>query len=156
MSSSGQSWEELTRIKSCGVFFMRSTIYVVASARTIPGFEISVEPIFELNRSSPAADLGEAIISALNSYRMDMPPPSPRGVNRSLVLRSFNMKSWRQLERAALYIHVTLDDEIVGVMPATRDAKRGGYIHRPNEAAQCAFRSEEIGKTVFSILERCS
>jgi len=137
------------------VFFLPKAIYVVASARTNPGFEISVEPAYELDRSSSSAHLGDSIVSALNSFQMDVPPPDPRSMNRSPILKTLKAKSWRQFEAAALHVIVILDGEKIEVTPTARDTARGGYTPRPDLTCECTFEAQRIAETVLGVLEHC-
>jgi len=156
MITPARGWEELKRIKSCDVYFFPDAIYVVASARTVPGFEIDSEPVFKLDRQIPPPAVGDAIIAALNSFRIDVAPPDPRATKWSPLLIRAERKSWKQIEKVALHVTVSLDGATVRVMPTERDARRGGYAHRPDLACDCTLQPEDIGMTVLGALERCS
>jgi hypothetical protein len=93
MIGPARNWEELKRIKGCGVFFFPDAIYVVAAARTVPGFEIDSEPVFKLDRQCPPLSLGDAVLSALKAYRMDVAPPGPSGKNISPFFKQTGKKS---------------------------------------------------------------
>lgn len=156
MISSARNWEEIKRIKSCGVFFLPEAIYVVAAARTIPGFEIDAEPVLKLDRQCPPSALGDTVAAALNSYRIDVAPPDPSSKNIGPLLKETGKKSWKQLERSALHARVMLNGTTIKVMPTERDARRGGYSHRPDLACECSLDTYDIGTTLLLVLERCS
>jgi len=156
MIAPARSWEELKRIKSCGVFFFPDAIYIVAAARTVPGFEIDSEPVFKLDRRSPPLCLGDAVLSALKAYRMDVAPPGPSSKNISPFLKQTGKKSWKQLEKTALHARVSLDGATMQIIPTERDARLGGYSHRPDLACECSLDAQDIGTTLLRALEQCS
>jgi hypothetical protein len=156
MIGPARSWEELKRIKGCGVFFFPDAIYVVAAARTVPGFEIDSEPVFKLDRQCPPLSLGDAVLSALKAYRMDVAPPGPSGKNISPFLKQTGKKSWKQLERIALHASISLDGATMHIIPTERDASRGGYTHRPDLASECTLDAQDIGTTLLRVFEQCS
>jgi hypothetical protein len=146
----------LKQIKECGVYFFTDAIYVVAAARTIPGFCIDSEPIFRLERQSTPIELGEAIIAALNAFRLDVAPPDPRQTNTGPLLQKTRMRSWKELERRALLVAASMDGDAVRVTPTARDYKRGGYDYRPNLARECALDAVDVGTTTLRAVEDCS
>ena len=150
------SWEELKRIKSCGVFLSVDTIYVVAASRTVPGFEIDSEPVFKLDRHCPPPSLGNAVLDALKAYRMDVAPPGPSSKRMSPFLKQTGKKSWRQLEENTLHASVSLDGATIQIIPTERDARLGGYSHRPDLARECSLDDQDIGTTLLRIFEQCS
>jgi len=121
-----RSWEELKRIKSCSVYLFPDMIYVVASARTVPGFDIHSEPVFKVERNVQPSVLGDRVVTALNAFQFDVPPPSPRSKDVGPLLKRTGLRSWKQLEARALHISVTLDGEIIQVIPTARDLRHGG------------------------------
>ncbi len=151
-----RSWEELKQIKSCGVFFLSEAIFVVAAARTVPGFEIDSEPAFKLDRRTPPSKLGDVIVTALNSHRIDVLVPDTGSNQVSPLLEITGMKSWNELEHAATHVSIRLDQGIVRVIPTARDPRHGGYVHLPDQAFECADQPQDIGNTVLAMLERCS
>lgn len=120
------------------------------------GFEISVEPVFELERSASDSHLGRAIISALNAFETDVTPPAPHSMDTSPVLKALKTKSWRHFERVALHVSVTSEGATVQVMPTARDPHRGGYIHQPDQICECALQPQAIEDAVLRALEQCS
>jgi hypothetical protein len=154
--ASERPWEQLKQIKRCGIYFFPDGIYVAATARTVSGFCIETEPIFKLERQTSTVQLGEAVISALKAFRIDVASPDPRSRNTSPLLARAHMRSWKQLERTAQLVEISLDGDAVHVMPTERDLDRGGYQHRPDFACQCRLKPEDIGVTSLRVLERCS
>jgi hypothetical protein len=151
-----RSWEEVKRIKSCGVYLFPDMIYVVASARTVPGFDIHSEPVFKMERGAQASVLGEKVIAALNAFRFDVPPPGPGSKDVGPLLKQTGLRSWKQLEARALHISVTLDGEIIRVIPTARDLRHGGYNFKPDLTCECVLDRQEIGTTLLQALEKCS
>jgi len=156
MIAPARSWEELKRIKSCGVFFFPDAIYVVAAARTVPGFEIDSEPVFKLDHRCPPVSLGDAVLSALKAYRMDVAPPGPSSKHMSPFLKQTRKKSWKQLEKVALHASVSLDGAAVQIIPTERDPRLGGYSHRPDLACESPLHAHDIGTTLLRVFEQCS
>jgi hypothetical protein len=156
MIAPARSWEELKRIKSCGVFFFPDTIYVVAAARTVPGFEIDSEPVFKLDRQCPPVTLGDAVLCALKAHRIDVAPPGPSSKIMSPLLKQTGKKSWKQLEKYALHASVSLDGATMQIIPTERDTRVGGYSHRPDLACECSLGAQDIGATLLRVLGRCS
>jgi len=156
MTSGARTWEEIKRIKSCSVYFFPDVAYIVAAARTVPGFEIDAEPIFDVRREAAPSKLGDAIIAALNSYQLDVSPPDPRSKNVGPLLKRTGLKSWKQLEKKGLHVRVSLDGAAVRVMPTMRDPVRGGYEHKPDLAFECELVPADIGVATLQALERCS
>jgi hypothetical protein len=102
MISAGQTWEEIRRIRSCCVFLFLDVVCVVAAPRTAPGSEIDCEPVFEINRGAVPSCLGDAVVAALKSYRLDVTPPDFRRETVSPLLKRTGLTSWRQLEKKAV------------------------------------------------------
>jgi hypothetical protein len=59
MTSSGKSWEELKRVRTCGVFALPEKVYVVSSSRTVPGFDLAWEC------GAEAEEIARALLQAL-------------------------------------------------------------------------------------------
>lgn len=156
MTTSGRSWEELKKIKSCGVFFVPDAIYVVSAARTIPGFCVDCEPVFKVSIEGSPSALGDAVLSALNAFRLDVPPPSPEETTFSPLLSCVGKKSWKEIERVARHVTVSLDENKVSVIPTERDPRNRGYMHRPDLSSQCIPDAGLIGVALLGVLEHCS
>jgi len=154
--ASERPWEQIKQIKRCGIYLLPDGIYVVGTARTVPGFCIESEPIFKLERKTSTVQLGEAVIAALKAFRIDVASPDPGSRNTSPLLARTHMRSWKQLERTALLVEISFDGDAVQVMPTTRDLDRGGYQHRPDFSCECGLKPEDIGATSFRVLECCS
>lgn len=156
MSKSGKNWKELVKgRKSCAVYFLPARICVIASARTLSGFEISVEPVFELDRASSHRELNTAVLSALRAFQTDVEPPDPRKKDSSPVLRHLKMKTWRQLEREALLVEVRQDRQKLWAMSTSRDKRLGGYKHLPDKIFE-SDGEEQIGAASLLALRECS
>jgi hypothetical protein len=125
--ASERPWEQIKQIKRCGIYLLPEGIYVVGTARTVPGFCIESEPIFKLERKTSTVQLGEAVIAALKAFRIDVASPDPGSRNTSPLLARTHMRSWKQLERTALLVEISFDGDAVQVMPTSRDLDRGGY-----------------------------
>jgi hypothetical protein len=156
MTQERGTWEEIKRIRSCGVYFFPDAVYVVALARTVPGFEIHSEPVLKVNRDAGPACFGDAVVAALDSYRLDIDPPDPRSKNVGPLLKRTGLRSWKQLEKKAVHVSVSLDRGKVQVIPSMRDRQHGGYAYRPDLACECAPTPGEIGATMLRALECCS
>lgn len=156
MKNSERSSKDVKQIRTCSIFFFPDEIYVVPSARTAPGFTIDSEPVVKLDRASAPSVIGEAVVTALNSFRMDVPAPDPRSKTPSPLLRLTREKSWTAIEKIALHVTVSLDGDKVSVMPTEHDTSHGGYAHRPDVAADCTLDSAEIGAAALRALEHCS
>lgn len=154
MTVPARTWEEIKRIKSCGVFLAGENVYVAASARTIPGFEIDSEPIVTLDRNSPPALLGDAVLAALDSFRFDVEPPDPRVQRQSPLLKQSGFRSWKQFEKSVLYVLVRLDHSVF-VTPTVREPRRG-YAHRPDLECECSTVAQDIGKTLLKAFALCT
>jgi hypothetical protein len=130
MSLTGKSWEEIKQIRSCSVYFIGDSAYVVASSRTIPGFTVDSEPILKIDRDGPLEALGSAVLTALEAFQFDVQAPDPRVRNKSPLLSQTRLRSWKRLERNAQYVMVHLDHTIF-VTPSTRDTEHGGIFINP-------------------------
>lgn len=155
MTLTGKPWAEIKRIKTCGVFVVGEIVYVAASSRTIPGFEIDSEPILKVDRNGPLSALGNAVLTALDSFRSDVEPPDPRARRKSPLLGPTGFRSWKQFETNALHVRVHLDHNIF-VTPTARDTEHGGYLHRPDLECECSTEALDIGKTLLKALALCT
>ena len=156
MNEPTRTWEEIKRIRSCSVYFFPDSVYVVALARTVPGFEIGSEPVLELNRDLTPSGLEDAVVAALNAYQVDVAPPDPRRKYNGPLLKRTGTRSWKQIEKTAALVVVSLDGNIIRAMPTIRNPRQQGYAHRPDLACECALTPAGIGATIMRALESCS
>lgn len=141
-------------METCGVYFRGDAVYVIASARTVPGILISSEPMFKLGRADPPRVIGEAVLAALDSFREGVPMPEDyRSVTGALV-KFTGFKTWNAFARSASHLPVVRRGGEVEVIPTLRS--QGGFDHLPDKALKSPPEAEAVGQTLFEALKLCS
>lgn len=136
------------KIASCNVFLRKKDILVATSARTIPGFEIIVAPVFKLRTDETPAALGQAVLDALSSYLVNVEPPGPNMNDLpNPLLKIAGCKNWGQLDRSSLNVFVTRYPDHVLVIPTRREPNRGA-VHLPEQAISCEVSPAVVGDAV--------
>lgn len=138
-------------MQTCGVYATESDLFVVSMAKTVPGFELDVEPMFKTSRKDQAAAIGQLVVAALDSYREGVPAPDPRGKVPSPLLQFAGFRSWKALEKAALNVLISRNGARVTVVPTARQP-RGGYAHKPDLAISATAEPGAIGQAVEKAL----
>ena len=136
--------------------------FVHANAKTVDGFWVASEPaaLFAID-STPQA-LGEAVLNALASGRLDVATPAS-GDYRAMqapLLAVAKVASWTALQRSASFCGVWQRGVEVLVEPTLNGGTRGdnrGYHPLPEHAvrveAHCS--AADLGVAVRTAFERC-
>ena len=141
---------------SCDVFIRDKDILVASSARTIPGFDIIVDPVFKLARNEPATAVGKAVLEALRAYRVGVPAPGPdMGKMPNPLLKLAGCRSWGQLDRASINVLINLCADYVLAIPTHKELNRG-FSHLNELAVKCDLTARAIGDAVMNAASRCT
>ena len=138
-------------MQTCGVYATENDLFVVSMAKTVPGFELDVEPMYKTSRKDQAAAIGQLVVAALDAYREGVPAPDPRSKVPSPLLQFAGFRSWKALEKAALNLLISRNGARVTVMPTARQP-RGGYAHKPDLAISATAEPGAIGHAVEQAL----
>jgi hypothetical protein len=141
-------------VKACGVYFRGDAVFVISSAKTVPGFLIDSQPMFKLGRGEPPAVWGEAVLRALDSFREGVPmETAPRTAGREF-LDFTGFKSWSTFAGKALHLSIAYDGKEVMVIPTVRS--HGGFNHLPEQAVRCPPHPPAVGEALLEALGHCS
>jgi hypothetical protein len=138
-------------MRSCGTYIRKDEIFIHASAKNTFGIHQTCEPFSRIAQPVSPQELGEKILAALDAYREGVPGELyVRGVKRppDPFLAFTKARSWKQFERGTNYFLITADDSEVEIIPSTPAAK-GGFLHRPNDAARCPAQADKIGRALL-------
>jgi hypothetical protein len=105
-------------VKRANVYHRKGRYFVHASSRTTDGVWIVWEPSFSVHEDDGAAQLGLAIVAALDGSQSGVPHPSDwRGVLSPLLALS-GVKSWATFRKSATCVEVEEEGVRVGLVPA--------------------------------------
>ncbi len=141
-------------MESCGVFVDKDFVYVVGTAKTVPGFTVESGSMTKLPRSGEAGKVGRTVLAALWAYKEGVAAPPSRKVLDKRFLEFTGHRSRRRFEDACRYLLVQHDGRQVKVTP-TAHGRAGGFTFKPGEAMPCNAEPEAITKALWKALERC-
>jgi hypothetical protein len=138
-------------MRVCSVYFREGDIYISASAKNTFGIFQDSEPFFKVHQSVAPQELGEKVLAALASYHENAPGKLyVRGVKHApspfLIFSGF--KSWRAFEKGATHFSVSNHDSVIEFTPSI-PAPKGGFLHQPQKAVQCAALPAEVGRLLL-------
>lgn len=116
--------------KGCEVYFRKEAIYFISLDKTIPGIWIASEPMIKLNRDVSLRDLGEAVITAIQSSQQGVPMPDDSRAVTKAVLKFAGFKTWNAFAKGALCYDVEYDGMKVHITPQTSSGS-GAFILTP-------------------------
>jgi len=141
---------------SCNVFVRKRHILVASAARTLAGFELIVDPIFELPVAATPSEIGQAALDAFAAYKIRVPNPGPDLANQpNAILRASGCRSWSQLDKSSRNVFLVRYPDTVVVIP-TSQAPEGGVNHLNDQSIKCAAGARDIGEAVQMALAACS
>lgn len=139
---------------TCLVYVFDDRLIVSSMEKLKSGMGMEAGFYAIIANDSDAITLGKSVMDALNSYRGGVPDPSDEDfrVKTKERLRVYGVKSWKELEKKAKLIDVTLEGRKILVMPTRRDK---AYLHLPNKTISTSNDPQAIGLAVFDRLAQC-
>ena len=137
------------KVKSCGVDFRNDGIYVTAHALTDHG-NVAKEPMVKLPSTATAEELGQVVLSALDSFvEIDGAPPPDHLAD---FLRFVGAKSWKDFANGTLEVSVTSDDRELTLIPSRADRK-GAFLY-DNPPTVCGLEAAILGTEILALAEK--
>ena len=135
---------------NCSVSVTSTSYFVFTTHKTHDGLGILAPPFFKDDVDSAPSKVGTSIMNALRSSETGF-DYSTR--NPDAILQFSGYRSWRAFERDSFDFTVGLDgDDRVTIIPSD-PAPKGGFLHRPDKARTCRMNADEIGETLFEMVQ---
>jgi len=100
-------------VKMCQVCFVNQAIFILPYRKTEPGFWIGSEPFLRLDRDDSVEELGESVLSALDSSRESVAvPDDPQSIGKAIATFA-GFKSWNAFAKRARCFLIEYDGKDV-------------------------------------------
>ncbi len=146
-------------MKNCIIYFRKGEVFIHPSSYTDQGLGIMTEPFFRLESYNPA-ELGEKVITALNTSKTDVPHPKDWGNFFKPFLNFVGVGSWGSFIRTTKCIQVSYADSQFQFIPTENLGSRGGFNDIEGSVARAdadidKVIPEIIGQEIMKCLELC-
>lgn len=140
--------------QTASVYKRDKRVIVCANAEVTDGYIIDHEPFVMMEEPVPAADLGRAIVEALNQFRTDVPPPKSTDEFLSYFAALAGVSSYQAFMQGATHLTVERAADMLSFMPMENDGESFDSIEEETETAVLSAKAthEEIGRRAIQSL----
>ena len=142
-----------------GIYRRSDWIIIHPINKATSGIGIASPPVFRVSVGASQEEIGQAIVAALAAFTSEVPHPSNWTNHGKEFLKAAGFRSWRALEKDAVYCNFSDDGDTFRFQPlrygGTHGDKKG---FQPFEASEVVVSSAvsvaEIGEAALEALRR--
>lgn len=142
-------------MKSATVYNRKSKYIIHAVSNTAAGVGIAARPFLVLEEDTSAADLGEAVMNALESARQGVPHPTDWPSVLRPLLDAAQVKSWSTFVRDTCSCEILDDGSSIKIYPTRNMGAQEGFQSieaKPSLLLPSKSTAESIGSAVREAL----
>jgi hypothetical protein len=143
-------------MKRATVYRRRSSVLVHPSSCTAEGVWILSEPCVRLPAGCTDADIGHAVLTALQQSKTTVPQPAQWSGVLQPLLRAAGVTTWTSFAKGAVCVEVEQDGGRLALIPTVNQGSKGGF--QSDNAGQRLIavpeRHEIVGAAVRELLSR--
>src|SRR5438093_6101350 len=110
-----------------GIYRQRDWIIIHPVNKATSGVGVASTPIFRLPVAASAEEIGQAILSALDAFKDEVPHPSDWTRHGKEFLKAAGFPSWRSLENEAVYCNFSEDGDTLRFEPLRYGGASGDH-----------------------------